>query len=487
MPNPVTSPRFDAQSQTPEVPGPMLAADRRSRHPRRLGQNGQVLVLFVGGLLALMAGIAIVVDGGNAFAQQRVTQNAVDAAADAGAAVLVNNVATQSGTLPKTGSDVLGAVDSVASKNGIGTPTAYYTTISGQCILTSQSVQTTQAPPCNVALDPLNPPVQVTSGSIPTVGPDAAFKPQCPLPYGTPASTPASACGVAVYGSKTFQTYVAGAIGISQLTARATATAVAGAQVNICPAGAPCGFIPVTFPTSLTVCGTTNKYDFGGQLPYIKNPPGTILNASNETIIQICGTGPGSVGWLAIQPEDKSGVADLAADIVTPDNPPLTLPLWVNAQTGNTNDKNVEDAINSYAGQVPTVFESGLDQTVTIPLYDCTADVKVVGGQQNPATNPAECSGLSAGDLNGGTGAGMYYHIPSIAAFVLDHAYINGNNTAECNKPPTGTSIIGNVLGGGNGATGCLTGWFVSISEGSVTVGTGFGKPTSAYGVQLIR
>jgi Flp pilus assembly protein TadG len=463
----------------------MPARHSRSPYTRRRVERGQVLVVFVLGLLAIVAGVAVVVDGGNAFAQQRVTQNAVDASADAGAAVLLNNVATQvAGTLPETDADVLNAVDTIAAKNSIATPTAYYTTISGNCIL---SDGTSAAPPCNNLANA----VQVGSGAIPTVGPDASGNPQCPLPYytssGTPTPfyTPASACGVAAYGSKTFQTYVAGAIGISQLTASAAATAVAGAQVTVCPAGSPCGFLPVTFPTSLTVCGSTNKYDLLHQLPYLViDTKTTALTSQNESIIQICGTGPGSVGWLAIQPEDKNGVSDLAADIATPDNPPLFLPLWVNAQTGNTNDPNVENAMNSYAGQVVGMYEPGKDQTVTIPLYDCTADVKVVGGQQNPATNPAECSGLSAKDLNGGSGANLYYHVPSIAGFVLDHAYINGDNSAECNNPP---STIGTPLGGGNGATGCLVGWFVDISSPSTAVGTGFGNPTSAFGVQLIR
>jgi hypothetical protein len=455
---------------------------RRSKVSRG-GEPGQTLVLFAIALTALLATVALVVDGGNSFAQQRVAQNAVDATADAGATVLLNNIAAQSMSLPKTDLDVLNAVNTTAANNGIATPTAYYTTETGRCI---RADGTSAAPPCDAVVGA----VRVGSGAIPTVGPDAGGAPQCPLPFlrpdgsETPASTPAYACGVAASGSKTFGTFVARVIGLNQFTASATATAVSGAQVSVCPAGTPCGFLPVTFPTSMTVCGSTNKYDLLHQLPYLVIPAGTALTSGNESIIQICGTGPGSVGWLAIDPEDKNGVADLAADISTPDNPPLFLPLRVNAQTGNTNDKGVEDAMNGYAGNSVGTYEPGLDQTVTIPLYDCTADVKVVGGQQNPATSPAQCSGLSATDLNGGTGANLYYHVPSIAGFVLDHAYINGGNSNECNNPP---SSIGTPIGGGNGATGCLLGWFVNISSPSTAVGVGFGSPSTAYGVQLIR
>ena len=34
-------------------------------------RRGQVLVLFVGGLIALLLGLALVIDGGNVMAQQR--------------------------------------------------------------------------------------------------------------------------------------------------------------------------------------------------------------------------------------------------------------------------------------------------------------------------------------------------------------------------------------------------------------------------------
>ena len=55
-----------------------------SMRPGRRREGGQILVIFVGGLIALFLGVAVVVDGGNAMAQQRDTQNAADSASEAG-------------------------------------------------------------------------------------------------------------------------------------------------------------------------------------------------------------------------------------------------------------------------------------------------------------------------------------------------------------------------------------------------------------------
>ena len=64
-----------------------MTTQTRSRARERA--RGQVLVIFVGGFLALIAGTAFVVDGGNVMAQQRGTQNGVDAASQAGATVIM--------------------------------------------------------------------------------------------------------------------------------------------------------------------------------------------------------------------------------------------------------------------------------------------------------------------------------------------------------------------------------------------------------------
>jgi Flp pilus assembly protein TadG len=60
------------------------------RSNSRSGQRGQILVLFVVALVAIVAGVGLVIDGGFAFAQRRNEQNAADLAAFAGANALLN-------------------------------------------------------------------------------------------------------------------------------------------------------------------------------------------------------------------------------------------------------------------------------------------------------------------------------------------------------------------------------------------------------------
>ena len=52
------------------------------------GERGQVLAIFAAGLLALLVAVGVVIDGGNAMAQQRDTQNGADAASEAGTTVI---------------------------------------------------------------------------------------------------------------------------------------------------------------------------------------------------------------------------------------------------------------------------------------------------------------------------------------------------------------------------------------------------------------
>ena len=78
------------------------------------------------------AGIAVTIDGGNAFQQQRTVQNGSDAASLAGAVKLGNLAAcTVWSCAPPTDTDVRGAVDAGAAANGIDVQDAYYTDICG--------------------------------------------------------------------------------------------------------------------------------------------------------------------------------------------------------------------------------------------------------------------------------------------------------------------------------------------------------------------
>ena len=61
---------------------------RRSSRSSR--ERGQILVIFVLALVAIIAGVGLVIDGGFAFAQRRAEQNAADLGAFAGANALLN-------------------------------------------------------------------------------------------------------------------------------------------------------------------------------------------------------------------------------------------------------------------------------------------------------------------------------------------------------------------------------------------------------------
>lgn len=69
-------------------------------------RRGQILPLFALGLIAIVAGVGLVIDGGFAFAQRRGEQNAADLAAFAGANALLN------------GQDATGAALVAAASNG---------------------------------------------------------------------------------------------------------------------------------------------------------------------------------------------------------------------------------------------------------------------------------------------------------------------------------------------------------------------------------
>src|SRR3954453_20939548 len=94
----------------------MPARDRRDR------ERGQALPVIALMLTVILGGAAMVVDGGNAMAQQRGTQNAADSAALAAATVLAQKMGGQT----KTDADVLDAVNQAFIRNNSTAGTSYY-------------------------------------------------------------------------------------------------------------------------------------------------------------------------------------------------------------------------------------------------------------------------------------------------------------------------------------------------------------------------
>jgi len=182
----------------------------------------------------------------------------------------------------------------------------------------------------------------------------------------------------------------------------------------------------VRFSVPIITCDGTNRpLKIGGEWTSIGDP--SQATAANESIVPLCTTGPGGVGWV-----DMPGCSgNLANQIYPPCASGFTIPTWLHTSPGNPN--NVESVINThYAGTI-----------VLVPMFDATC-------------RSVPSSGLPADCTDPGNGNNLYYHVPQVAPFLLDRAYIQGNNNPPCNAAP------GHPLVGGNGSTGCFKGWFVN-------------------------
>ena len=263
---------------------------------RPASEAGQILVIVAAGMLVFIAMVALVIDGGHAWGQQRDTQNGTDAAAEAGAVLLAQNLPYKAAgeTPTNTDADVLAAVEDIADQNDIEADSAVYTDFYGVEI-------------------------GVDVGSLGSAAP------------------PDDALGVKVFGSKEFSTLLAGTIGFDQLTADTTATAHAGYVI-----GQPAGSVlPVTIPVTVPQCDGTNNLVTTTD-PWI---PG------DEYVLYLCSTGPGNVGWLEWFPPG-GGCSTLADSIETPDNPPLDIPGWYFVtQTGNCNSSLIQEALETWIGR----------------------------------------------------------------------------------------------------------------------------------------
>ncbi|HLA17657.1 MAG TPA: pilus assembly protein TadG-related protein [Candidatus Limnocylindrales bacterium] len=359
-------------------------------HHRRDGERGQILVIMAVGIVTMLAMTALIVDGGNAFANQRATQNGSDASANAGALILAQNVGT---TPTKSDADVEAEVTTVAALNLLDGWTAYYTDVKGRLLNSiGNAVGGTGAA------------VQVGSGSIP--------------PCNDPTTcVDGRASGVRVYGNNTINTYIAALVGMPTIGINTTATAVAGYMVGACPASAGCDILPVTIPTTILTCDGSNN-------PAPVVPTQYYQNNGTKYIIPLCKAGPGNVGWLDWTPT-AGGTSELADAIDDPNNPAVGVPAWhYLTSTGNVNAQDVENEINDYAGEI-----------VLIPQFDATCDVQPAG------VNQGDCpAGHSPG-----TGSNNWYHLPSFVAMRLASpkaAYITGNNAAVCDTGNGATSCI---------------------------------------------
>ncbi len=178
---------------------------RRTALNRREGQRGQILVVAVLAMISMIGGVALILEGGNAYAHQRMVQNGADAVANVGATTLAQRL----GGATLTDAGLVSAMSALSGSNGLDSYNAWYTDWQGHLLTSGGATTTNQAAAAAVG-----------GGTIPP-----------------------SAQGVQVGASQAFGTTFGRVIGFSQFAASAEATAVAGALVSG-------GFMPIIFTSS---------------------------------------------------------------------------------------------------------------------------------------------------------------------------------------------------------------------------------------------
>ena len=216
--------------------------------------RGQMAILFAVMATALLAFVALTIDGGYAFANRRSMQNAADAGSLAGTRTL----ASYNTGNPISDLDVSNAVRSAARSNGWSSATG---------AIDARYITTNRVP-------------------LGTVG-----------SFGLTAP-PVAARGVQVTATTSFTTFFGGFIGINTLTAQADARSIFGYSCS-----ASC-LLPVTVYTQTFVPGAT--YDFygsnagPGQFGWLNFSGGSSVDLCNDLVPNACTSGSVSqYGWVA--------------------------------------------------------------------------------------------------------------------------------------------------------------------------------------------
>ncbi len=335
---------------------------------RRRESSGQALAILALSVALILGATAVVIDGGNAFAQHRGAQNAADAAALAGAVV----IAEKMGDASRNDADVVTAMNDAFADNGSSIGPSYYIDFDGNVV-----------------------------GTV-----------------GRGGSIPSEADGIRAGSQRNFNTFIASIGGQPAWIAAAEATALAGALRGTCSAEEGCAIMPVTFSIPITTCdGSSRPLRLGIDWP-LTSLQTALADTSGQymSIVPLCKNGPGGVGWL-----DMECGGNLADQIENPCNGPYDIPTWLHTNPGNSNS--VEDEMNAYMGTVITVpmFDatcrdvpsSGLPADCTDPgngnnlYYHIPRFAKFllheahIQGNNNPACNSSPGTPFIGG--NGGT------------------------------------------------------------------------------------
>jgi hypothetical protein len=292
-------------------------------HRGRRSERGQLIVIAALALVAIVGGVSLVIEGGNAYAQQRVVQNAADAVANGGATVLAERL----GGAVRGDADVHAKMTTLAGANQLGAFTAYYTNVDGGLLDSA-----------GTAVGSVDAAAQVGGGVIP------------------PTSQ-----GVRIAGTREFPTTFARVLGFQEFTAGADATAVTGALAGGL-------FMPVVFPVSMQNCDGSGDLVSNLDAPWrLSNPGATKVDhpVGQEFLIPLCKTGSGSFMILDLDPDKDCYEEVFDPDPVQFNNFPVDVP----TDTGNDCAKKVEDGVaaSNLQGKV-----------VLIPI--CDAECSTTGG-----------------------------------------------------------------------------------------------------------
>ena len=367
-------------------------------------QQGQAIIIIAGALIALMALVALAVDGGNAFAQRRIAQNAVDGAALAGTNQLrlYFNANMNNGCTPRSGET--NCVGSLTPDQNAGVLQAIKAAL--------------QAAGSNVSVAPADLEAYYVDSNGRRYGASAVGAVQV-VPFSYAGSD--GVAGVYVKTVARADTYFARLIGWNSVSADANGSAAMQSVSGIAPQGGPAGgpgpiLWPVTIYTStINVGGVTQLFDF--DVTYGPGSWGKLCLGPGYNAAQLgnC-SGQNITEWLrnGFSPSSTNQIGGWTEQLRDPnrgqgvvkyyDFMPLgwdgtqagSTGLWMRTETGNMGQ---QDCLAMQAA-------GDVGQTVFIPISDRS---------------------------NGETGNNLAYHVVNVAAFKVLHPLsgerCNGNET----------------------------------------------------------
>jgi hypothetical protein len=402
------------------------------------------MVLMVGALTVLALTVAVTIDGGNAFAQQRATQNGSDAASLAGAVELGNyGSCVLNGCTGPTSASVRAAIDAAAAANSVTVSAAYFTDVCGHLLRTDGEAAASVADAARVGTDP--------------IPPNAGNTANCATTSGESAGPPA---GVLVFGHRDSPTYIATIIGINSFAIDTQATAVS--TYGSCGASQGCGLLPVAFPVFQTTC------DNNGDAVAIQPLTPYLLDVVYK--IPLCKNNAGNVGWIDWSPK-AGGASEVADAIAAPHNSPISFASWQFVyQPGNVQGSGIESAMRAREGD-----------TVRAVQFDHTCAGADPDSSYPIVNDPNQYYGCPAANYDqSGNSANIWYHLHQMLGFVLCDT-----SSAECDylhdayMGSTGHPTECDVAG--NGARTCIIGKFIDLGS------SGLGGGSDTAPVQLIK